>query len=93
MDNDSGKIMGIISIVFGSVTFIVQILGGLICGWLGWPLGIAALILGILAIRKGYKLGWLGIVLSIAGVVLQLLITIGIIGLGTSGALEDLLIQ
>ena len=67
-----GTAFGIVSVCLGAVTFGIQIMGGLCCGWIGWPLGIAAIICGIVAIVQGAKgLGALGIVLSVVGVVLQ----------------------
>lgn len=81
MEDKSGQALGIASVIMGAITFGVQIIGGLICGWLGWPLGIAAIVTGIMAINKGRKgLGISGIVLSIIGVIIQLLTVTGAIG-------------
>lgn len=81
MEDKSGQAFGIASVIMGAITFGVQLIGGLICGWLGWPLGIAAIVTGIMAITKGRKwLGIIGIVLSVIGVVLQLLALTGAIG-------------
>lgn len=80
MEDKSGQPLGIASAILGAVTFGVQMIGGLICGWLGWPLGIAAIITGILAINKGHKwLGIIGILLSVIGVIIQILVLTGAI--------------
>jgi hypothetical protein len=80
MDDKTGQYLGIASVIMGALTFGVQIIGGLICGWIGWPLGIAAIICGIIAFAKGSKgLGITGIVLSVIGVVIQLLVLAGAI--------------
>jgi hypothetical protein len=73
MQDNTGQNLGIASVILGALTFGIQIFGGLLCGWLGWPLGIAAIVLGIIAITKGRMgLGVTGIVLSVIGVVIQL---------------------
>ena len=73
MDAQAGKTLGIVSVVLGAVTFGIQLMGGLCCGWIGWPLGIAAIICGIFAGTKGsWTLGGIGIVLSVIGVILQI---------------------
>ena len=79
--DNTGQILGIVSLVLGAITFGVQMIGGLLCGWLGWPLGIAAVICGIIAVTKGAKgLGIAGIVLSVIGVLIQVLGLAGAIG-------------
>lgn len=81
MNNNAGQGLGIASVILGAITFGIQLLGGLACGWIGWPLGIAAIVTGILAITKGRKgLGIAGIVLSVIGVILQILILVGALG-------------
>lgn len=73
-EDSNGRVFGIISVVLGGITFGIQIIGGLCCGWLGWPLGIGAAICGILAmVHKEYRLGGIGIGLSVVGLLLQLL--------------------
>lgn len=85
MDNNTGKTMGYASVILGAITFGIQIMGGLCCGWVGWPLGIAAVICGILAIVNGEKaLGAIGIILSVIGIVLQILA----LGAGTAGLMQ-----
>jgi hypothetical protein len=69
-------ILGIFSVLFGVVSCLIQLIGGLCCGWIGWPVSFIALLTGILAIvlgdRKYQKvLGAAGIFLSILGFVLQ----------------------
>jgi hypothetical protein len=83
---DKGKAFGVASVILGALTFGVQFLGGLCCGWIGWPLAFAAVICGILAIAEGESLlGWLGIGLSGAMLVLQILFLI--LGVGSLGSL------
>lgn len=73
MDSQSGKTLGIVSVVLGAITFGIQFMGGLCCGWIGWPLGIAAIVCGIIAMTQGAKtLGAVGIILSVIGVIVQL---------------------
>lgn len=85
MDKNTGKTMGYASIILGAITFGIQIMGGLCCGWIGWPLGIAAVICGILAIVNGEKtLGSIGIILSVIGIVLQILA----LGAGMTGLMQ-----
>lgn len=80
MQDNTGQTLGIASVIMGALTFGIQIMGGLCLGWLGWPLGIAAIVCGIIAITKGTKgLGITGIVLSVIGVVIQVLILTGAI--------------
>jgi len=81
--DNTGQILGIVSLVLGAITFGIQMIGGLLCGWLGWPLGIAAIICGIIAVGKGAKgLGIAGIVLSVIGILIQVL--------GLAGAISSL---
>ena len=81
MENKEGQGLGIASVILGALTLGIQLMGGLICGWVGWPLGIAAIVTGIIAITKGRKgLGITGIVLSVIGVVIQVLVLVGAIG-------------
>jgi len=48
-------------------------MGGLCCGWIGWPGGIASVILGILAMAGGEMgLGGTGIALSVIVFILQI---------------------
>ena len=76
--DSTGQALGIVSVVLGALTFGFQFLGGLICGWVGWPLGIAAIICGVIAFIKGAKgLGITGIVLSVIGVIVQVLALVG----------------
>ena len=71
---ETGLDMGIASLIFGVLTFSIQLIGGLLCGWVGWALGITAIITGIMAIAKGSKwLGISGIILSAIGVIYQVL--------------------
>lgn len=78
-EDKTGQALGIASVILGALTFGVQMLGGLICGWVGWAFGIAAIITGIMAIPKGAKgLGITGIVLSVIGVVIQVLVLVGV---------------
>lgn len=82
MQDSTGRTFGIISVVLGAITFGIQFVGGLCFGWIGWPLGIAAIICGIIALAKGAKgLGIAGIVLSVIGVVVQVLALGGSISL------------
>lgn len=70
----TARAFGVASVILGALTFGVQWIAGLCCGWIGWPLGIAAIVCGILAIVGGEKtLGWVGIVLSVAMIALQFL--------------------
>ncbi|MEQ8226353.1 MAG: hypothetical protein ABRQ37_28815 [Candidatus Eremiobacterota bacterium] len=76
--NTAALVTGIMSIVFGSTTFFVQIFAGLCCGWIGWGFGVIAIVLGIVSIVIGVNrveklLGGIGIGLSIIGVIIQLL--------------------
>lgn len=76
----NGQLLGITSIILGIITFGIQLLGGLICGWVGWPLGIAAVVTGVMAISRGYKgLGIGGIAFSGVGVVVQVLVLFGVV--------------
>jgi len=87
MKEGTGQALGIASVIMGALTFGVQIMGGLICGWIGWPLGIAAIVTGIIAIVQGNKgLGIAGIVLSVIGLVWQILTLVG--SIGAMGALS-----
>jgi hypothetical protein len=82
---NEGRPLGIASVILGAITFGIQMMGGLCCGWIGWPLGIAALICGIIAIVQGEStLGIIGCVLSVVGVIVQVMIVIGIIGAASS---------
>lgn len=81
MQDNSGQTFGIASVIMGALTFGIQIVGGLICGWIGWPLGFAAIVCGVFAFTKGNKgLGITGIVLSVIGVLIQILAVIGFVG-------------
>ena len=81
MEDRAGQSLGIASVIMGAITFGIQLMGGLICGWIGWPLGIAAIVTGIIAITRGSKgLGYTGIILSVIGVIIQVLGLIGAIG-------------
>lgn len=80
-----GQGFGIAAVVLGSITFGVQMLGGLLCGWIGWPLGFIAILLGVVAITKGARgLGAAGIGLSVIGVILQVLALMGLLGAAAS---------
>ncbi len=81
MEDKAGQSLGIASVIMGAITFGIQLMGGLICGWIGWPLGIAAIVTGIIAVTKGSKgLGITGIVLSVIGVIIQVAGLIGAVG-------------
>jgi hypothetical protein len=83
---ETSKALGVASVILGAITFGVQWLGGLCCGWIGWPLAVGAVICGILAISGGERtLGWIGIVLSVAMLALQVLMLI--VGAGSLGRL------
>lgn len=78
-EDKTGQALGIASVILGALTFGIQMIGGLLCGWIGWAFGIAAIVTGIMAIPKGAKgLGITGIVLSIIGVVIQVLVLVGV---------------
>lgn len=73
--------LGVASIVLGAMTAGIQLFGGLCCGWIGWPGGIAAIILGILSmVGREYALGGIGIFLAVIVFILQ------VVGLGGSMA-------
>jgi len=81
MNDNSGQALGVASVIMGALTFGIQMFGGLICGWIGWPLGIAAIVCGVMAYMKGSKgLGIAGTVLSVIGVLIQVLVLVGAIG-------------
>jgi len=83
--DNSGKTLGTASVCLAVPTVLIQLAGGLCCGWIGWPLGLAAIVLGIIAIVKGERtLGAIGIFLSVAGIILQAVGLAAAIGL--SGA-------
>ncbi len=80
--DQSARTLGIVSVALAVPTMFVQFLGGLCCGWIGWPMGLAAIVIGIVAISKGEKtLGAIGIFLSVAGIILQILSLAGSIAL------------
>lgn len=81
MKEGTGQVLGIASVIMGALTFGIQIMGGLICGWIGWPLGIASIVTGIIAITQGNKgLGIGGIALSVVGLIWQIVILVGAMG-------------
>ena len=64
MDRSTARVLGIVSIVLGAITAGIQLMGGLCCGWIGWPGGIAAIVCGALAMIGGeYLLGGIGVCL------------------------------
>jgi len=79
--DQSGMIVGIVGIALAVPTMFIQFLGGMCCGWIGWPMGLVAIILGVVAISKGARtLGMVAIILSVIGVVVQVLATVGLLG-------------
>jgi len=77
--DQTGMICGIVGIAVAIPTMFIQFLGGMCCGWIGWPMGLIAIALGIVAIVKGARtLGILAIALSVIGVVVQILASIGL---------------
>ena len=79
MESGTAKTLGVISVVLGALTAGVEVIGGLCCGWIVWPLAIAATILGILAWtsargdQTAATLGKIGICLSLIVPIWQLL--------------------
>lgn len=83
--------MGIASMILGIVSTVI---GCCACYYLSIPLGIAAVILGILSIRKqettkGFAIA--GIITGSIGIVVSLIITISIIYMKSTGAYEKLI--
>ncbi|HYE80068.1 MAG TPA: hypothetical protein VEI97_18980 [bacterium] len=79
--NPVSRSLGGVSIAMGLFAVIMQSIGNLWCGWIGWPFAILAFALGIIAFLAGSKgPGCAGVILS--GIVLVLLI-MDIIGLLT----------
>lgn len=81
--SSSARVFGIVSVILGAITFGWQWIGGLCCGWLGWPLGIASIICALMTIsgdKNDKILGAIGAFLSVIGVVIQLLIAGHMVG-------------
>ena len=79
-NSQSAVSFGIISIIFGALALGVQLLGGLCCGWIGWPLVVVAIICALMTIggnQTAKTYGLIGAFLSIIGIIIQLLVLSG----------------
>jgi len=79
--DSSAKIFGIASIILGAITFGWQLIGGLCCGWLGWPLGVGALICALMTLsgdKTAKTYGIIGAGLSVIGIIIQIAVLSGI---------------
>jgi MFS family permease len=83
----AADILGVISLCLGLgaciMTFLVQLIGGMCCGWLGWPLAIVPIPMAIVTIvlgdlRRHKIMAIIAMVLSVIGVVLAILVLLGL---------------
>jgi hypothetical protein len=69
MRPETATMLGVVSIVLGALAAGIMFVGGCCCGWVAWPLVIAAIVIGFIALgsddKTADKLAMWGIGLAI----------------------------
>ncbi len=91
-NEQTGRILGILSIVCAPLAFITAIIGYFCClGWMGYIIHAAGIIMGIIGVIIGgdqKKLGIIGVIVNIAMVVIPIIVALLLYVLAILGVLS-----